>query len=1641
MLEAILTNPSAPKAGPAPAATATPAPAVARAAAPPAPVAATKPAVRKAATPKGPGVPVTTLDRFEQAMQLARLAARQGMPALSLRAVRDTLRGGPPVVPMEMTNNRRAAVVISRNNVAQDAAQDQRVRTSVERALAELDKLWQAKKAAPAEVAEVLMQVVLPDTRPAEVFPYPIALAGNTEHPRSAGELLVGWAVRAGKADDLRKRVEARRSQPLAEVPAQVLLGQVARGLADNASTQTALGNLARRLEKDKLQTTAELACLVALPSLADPATEGPALAVVEAATKSLSGTNTSEPAESLHIALARHQLKAGRAEEGAKQLREALALGERVAAMGQRDNPAARRQVYRKIAAEFARAGQWLDALEILGQYADVPAGSYYNAEAGAHPIALVARRLVALPAKERYERLKAWTLPTAGRKSVRVVAAFVPEDAPPEPFGKFPNAADRGVASTAQILIDAAREAGRLDELAAELAKAAEQKTENAAELLVLTQLALGREADAEPKLRALLEEWSKLKEGNPNPWAGAAKDWWPSYLELRAALARPTLADLGHRLARKFPNTYWDFSFSPHLTRDLAVADVAREGAPGVAAGVDPGLALWVPADLLTASQHQMGAVPSWWSAHQGHIHHKVGGGMANPYIYDPEARSPAPGPDSLVFRYPLAGRFEFSVEVHGPSGDLGYGGLAVQPGTGGTQMTWRNGTSTPVPVSKMISVGGAETIPKLCRSVSADGYNRLTVRVEPGKVTYLVNGLTYYEDADPSPTAPWLALFAGPSGPTDLRNATLAGTPEVPREVRLTHADRLEGWLPNFYAETQPTRRAKDATGRAFKTLVASATADDERDWSAKDGEIRGRRLASAAGSEASQSRLTYQRPLLPGESIAYEFFYEPDVTVVHPALGRLAFLLEPGGVRLHWMTDGPDGDWTGLTPGNAVDDSSGRRGPDRLPLKEGDWNTLTLSLDGRVVGIELNGVRVYERDLAPAVGRLFSLYHDKGRSMARVRSVVLRGDWPAPTTTTDLAALRAPGAPPERHARGTLIGDAYLGRDARPLLDRARALPADRRYDLLADWVLPGDDHSGFRLSAEFTPADPVPSGEAPTAGMPEGARRVQAGGELASPALALVASAKEAGKLDALADRVGRAEPRDDLDRRGRLALLAAIELARGRDAEADGHFEALKPLLEKVATDTPEAERWPELVALAATLAPGRPRPTEPARALARVLVPEETEKSGNPALDELPYWMRSSLGSALGATWRRQAAHLAALVEGPSPEGPDGRDPLEGWAEVVHTRASSRGAGSPPGRWAAVGEGELIHVPGHDRDFLYVRTPLRGDFTLTSELVGPRPAQFSYGGVTVGLGKDGKELAVSRLGLQPRQVRINPPLELKKDAPLKFRLSVQDGSFALAINDRKVYEEGLPSEPDPWLALFQPATERGGVRRLKLDGRPTVPDRVALSALPDLTGWSPDCYNESTAGEEPAWEKRGEEVFGRRFKDLSGARVESLLQYHRPMLEDGEIRYEFYYEPGRALVHPSLGRLALLLDPEGVKLHWLTDAPYDRTGLRPDNVAVEKENRRGPDRLPLKEKAWNAVALGVSGDKLTLSLNGTTVYERPLEPTNSRVFGLFHDPGEHEARARNVTYQGAWPRRLPAALAPAIEAAANGR
>ena len=1560
------------------------------------------------------GTTVITLERFEQVAQLAKLAVDHDLARFSIDTMRDALAGGPPVTPMAIANPNQMRVV---RRVGGEAQVDP-VAQKVEEHLFLLEASWTKAKADPVAAYEVLREAVLPRSRPGEVFLYarPLSMA-SLKMPRSVGALLVKWAVRAGKADELKAAIEARQASPLAAAPAKVLLAQLEFERKNYQETARLLDSIRQAVAKEGLAVTGEQACLVALPALDVKETADAAALVLESSIARMGTTDLEEPIGSLLVRLARHELASGRPADGRKRLQDFSSRMQQASIRYGGDYGLYRRRLHlARVAGEFARVGQLDDALDLVGQYADAPISSDYgDGSSIGGALAQTLRLVAALPVEERYRRLKAWSFPTADRKSIRWLAQLATDLRPPAPFAAPKEIADRGVVATSLLLIDAARQGKQLDALAADLKPLADAKVENASRLLAQVQFARGVGKEAVPFLRSRLDELKAepADATRNNPVRGV--DLADTLLAREALVsADPEVNAVGEELATRLVELAQRSNNARvvgRVQRDLATLRATRAGAPSVATS-GPGLALWSPRQGIGVGAQGPGHERALWAESAGTIGHVSGEGLV----------------DFLMFRHPLSGTFEFSVDAYG-DGKVGYGGVFADligrfSQSGIHDPSYRNTISRPAVFARQ------------------DAFNRITVRVAPGRVSYLVNGHLFYEDSKATSTSPWLVLGASSLRPTAFRNPTLNGRPEIPREVALNQDNSLDGWEASSYNESMPPRRGVVTLDRYGREPIAPPRLIDH-DWHAADGEIRGRRLDPSAinnfspnqfnpssldglGAQSTvQSRLAYFRPLEDGESIAYEFFYQPGETMVHPALGHLAFLLEPDGVRLHALVAASEGPGE-VGPDNVLDDPAGRRGP--VALKPGEWNSATLRWKGSSVSIEVNGKSAYEKSLDPDDDRAFSLYHDKVSTASRVRNVVLRGDWPKELTPEQAGALfaraDAAGDRPARRARAALIDEPLLVLSAGDVARTARKLPAEERYRRLLAWVLPGDDHASIRLGSEYGPTDP------PTADLKAEGSRVAVPPALDSPALELVAVAAKLGRLDELAVATEMAETPTPTDRRARLALLALVRDAQGKVVEAEAALKDLKELAKAtLVKQTPDWQRWPELIA-GSTLA-ARPNLNQAATSL----------------LDETVELIQRDQYSSPLERQIRHARGVARLLATKAEE----QAPSPGWVRATLGTAETKGRGDPLPTWTHR-DGTWLHTPGHHADMLFLATPLRGDFEVTCDLTsfGWREARLSYGGTSIGVHWNWKSYEVQRYGRWiEANGSINPPLNESPDW-YPYRLVVKGGRVTTYAQGQKIDERAVSGEGDPWLAIYASGALTAGVRNLKVSGNPVIPDRIGLSNSADLAGWLGDYYGEATQGEDAVWQKRGDEIVGRKLRPdpshpatnangfmeskaaetIVGSKHESLLRYARPLAEDGEVTYEFFYEPGKAIVHPSLDRSAFLLGPEGVKRHRITDGKHDRTGLDPGNADDEPGPRRGPARLPLKAGEWNRLGLTIKGDEVAISLNDEVIASGKIESANQRDFGLFYFADEAEARVRNVVYRGDWPKALPAGV-----------
>ena len=86
-----------------------------------------------------------------------------------------------------------------------------------------------------------------------------------------------------------------------------------------------------------------------------------------------------------------------------------------------------------------------------------------------------------------------------------------------------------------------------------------------------------------------------------------------------------------------------------------------------------------------------------------------------------------------------------------------------------------------------------------------------------------------------------------------------------------------------------------------------------------------------------------------------------------------------------------------------------------------------------------------------------------------------------------------------------------------------------------------------------------------------------------------------------------------------------------------------------------------------------------------------------------------------------------------------------------------------------------------------------------------------------------------------------------------------------------------------------------------------------------------------------------------------------------------------------------------------------------------------------MEAECRRGPQQLPLKADDWNRVELTLQNGTAVVNLNGTVVFERPMDPSQSTLFGIFRHK-QQSTKVRSAVLTGDWPAELPRDASGAI-------
>lgn len=629
---------------------------------------------------------------------------------------------------------------------------------------------------------------------------------------------------------------------------------------------------------------------------------------------------------------------------------------------------------------------------------------------------------------------------------------------------------------------------------------------------------------------------------------------------------------------------------------------------------------------------------------------------------------------------------------------------------------------------------------------------------------------------------------------------------------------------------------------------------------------------------------------------------------------------------------------------------------------------------------------------------------------------------------------------------ERSALGAVFDEVQVIESPLSVLQKAALLEPEPRFEFLSRWVLPNDNHDTLRLVVGFTPTG-YPSSLQPdfeNSSVTTVRNRVPMGGSIVAPAAELMRVADQLGRLDEVLLRISEA-PSDDTDQQ--ITKLAGLVLVNCSAGHLDTAKNRMADLYQAVASHQQIRSSWKGPLLLAVQAGSQADATAAAARDLAFDIVQTE-------------------IGNIKSSEWRSFHRHIMLLAEkcvvqlsnspllqrgiaaariAPDSDPPekvrglrDIREPDAGltqWQSSTLLTAFSSAAGGPNDVWHWDGQ-KLFKASGHRKEYLYFQSPLRGNYEIEFDASAStwRNTHVMIGGHWTGTGSQDRFM-LGTLGNPGYAYEELSQRMAKFRTAMHYRAVVRGTSVSFYGNGRLLRTVELSEGHDPWVAFGRLVKNTINISNVRITGDPVIPEQICLSASNDLTGWI-TYYNESIGGrpeEGRRWCQDGDAASGGIISCGTngwlepGMFAESLAYYHRPMLEDGTIEYEFLYKENGWHTHPALGNTVFLLEPDGVRIHQLTNRILERSELSPGNAVAYPDNRRGPKVLPLRPDEWNLMTFKLNGDSVDLYLNDEHIYQHTIAAHNRRNFGLFHFSELSQVYARNIVWNGEWPKTLP--------------
>lgn len=368
-----------------------------------------------------------------------------------------------------------------------------------------------------------------------------------------------------------------------------------------------------------------------------------------------------------------------------------------------------------------------------------------------------------------------------------------------------------------------------------------------------------------------------------------------------------------------------------------------------------------------------------------------------------------------------------------------------------------------------------------------------------------------------------------------------------------------------------------------------------------------------------------------------------------------------------------------------------------------------------------------------------------------------------------------------------------------------------------------------------------------------------------------------------------------------------------------------------------------------------------------------------------------------------------------------------------MKHWLSGNGSTGHQSGLPNPRPIWLTY-EDHVLHLSGSGWDTLYCQFPLAGDFELLCETQtgGPDKLQggLVYGGLQMEVDAANDKLQVSTLDGEILETRGCPFARNDTD-PVFNQVSVrgfEDAThFEVNLHPMWAFDEASIVS-SPWLALRSQGGTHQVFRNLRISGEPTIPREVTLLTGDRIVGWRHGLGAGDVDRAPKQWQLEDGVLTTGNAESEDQGMDQSMLVWDRPMFAGEDIRYEFRTNNELVpSVHPTYGRMAFLLLPDGIQVRWLSGNELDWTGLARDHTLLEPLSRRGPKPLQLKADGWNEVRMSRMKDALQIHLNDELVYERKLDFGGSSQFAFYRHSSSQSVQIRSVKASGNWPEKLP--------------